>query len=583
MRLAWVLIALGLPSLGFAEIEVPREDAQYKYYLGASRAATSLKDGIDEAFEHAVSQAITENFGVTTQIDTDAYTTASSEDVLKRFRLQSGRISLKGFERVDMKHEYNSKEGRFRVMALYRYSKKEIERELLRDRSIPALPNISSAGSGLDATLGGISVKTHPPFADVYLDESHLLKTPLQVLNQLEPGEYTLRIDHPEFETIEEKVNIRANEIVRIEKTLRPAKALLNVDSSPQNASVKVNGKPIGQTPIQNYEVFAGQSLDLEVSHPDTYPSATKDITLRKDETRNLFVPLAVRPGTLVLFGAPDAEVTLDGTRVDPKQRTLVLAPGRYRIVARKDGYEEFIEWVGVEAQKRSELKIKMVKAKEPEFSYNRQDPNFYYQASDSTDGGGFDSSSFPLIELMGFMNLEWASAPAQFRQPSGYDSNGPTYPSSLIGITWDLVLRTGYGFGAFVNFAKFTDQEEVPMLPIYRQLISYERRKLGVLFDISESTTESNHFLGFEIDQGVADVVTSTQERRNGRFQKWTGRTYIQGVGASYSYIGTDPGAKGIFRIGFTHNQNDSIVGESITSYYFIIGIGGTILGVGQ
>ncbi|MBK7962445.1 MAG: PEGA domain-containing protein [Bdellovibrionales bacterium] len=325
--------------------EIPSEDESYKYYLGVSDGTETVKDGMTEAFDQAAQEAIRENFGVFTQIDTDSYATEKESQVLRRFKQQSGEIALKGFEKIDSKVIKNTTTNKYQVQALYRYNKIAIKQELARleskeDLPPEADPGISVIGSLDNEDLGGLRVSTKPPAASIFLNDEPYLKSPIDIVNQIPPGKYTLKIDHPHFDTVTEEILILANRTTKITKVLKPAHSRLSLSSTPPGADVRINGKLVGKTPLVEHKLLAGQAMRVDLSHKDAYGMSLHAYSVEKDQLREESLEMKLKPGSILLsINAPGAAISIDGQAQPLRQRRFRLPAGTHRFEVSAPGY----------------------------------------------------------------------------------------------------------------------------------------------------------------------------------------------------------------------------------------------------
>ncbi len=366
------------------QIEVPKEDAEYKYYLGIAEGTSTYKDAINQAFEQAVSEAIRENYGFKASISADTYLTESSSQILKRFRQDSQNINLTGFERIDMKVKTNN--DKYTVQLLYRYSKRAISLELEKINSGILNEPITriDTGSDIKNDLGGIEIITEPSNASIYLDDQPYLKSPLKVSHQITPGKHVLIIDHPAYETIKEEILILPNEITKISKTLAPAYGTLNIDSSPDGAEVFLNDKFIGTTPYKNLTLPALAKFKLKLEHPKALPQTFEEISVDKNVTRTDSFSLRLKPGRLELFIDPKPDnIYLDGQSISLDQRIFEKPTGSYQLKITKEGYDEYNEFTNIEPDAVSTKKINLVKTPEiiaPKFKFSEFSNRLYFQ-----------------------------------------------------------------------------------------------------------------------------------------------------------------------------------------------------------
>ncbi|MBX3270066.1 MAG: PEGA domain-containing protein [Sandaracinaceae bacterium] len=153
----------------------------------------------------------------------------------------------------------------------------------------PRPPASSAPGSlVIDATIEG---------AEVLVDEESVGYTPLEAPVQLAPGSHTVRVrrgGYTEFGTV---VEIRAGERATIEVDMMPLAMVLTVRSTPEEASVFVDGTFRGSTPIE-IELAEGEH-SVRVTAP-RHHEAIREVTARPGQTELLSVDLELLPPELL-------------------------------------------------------------------------------------------------------------------------------------------------------------------------------------------------------------------------------------------------------------------------------------------
>ncbi len=316
-------------------------DKTYKYYVGRSSGSGSEQAGIGEATREAYEQAIRENFGFQTRIQTDAYESTKKVVSTKRVQVLSQDIRVYGFEQIDF---YSVPNGtKFDVWVLYRYPLAEISREKSRVASAreTAAPEFSEQGTDSAGQKSGtLEISTTPAGASIYIDGNAYGVAPMRLRGVVEAGSHQLRLDHPSFETVNEVFVLVPGKTVRVEKTLVPAMAKMSLTSEPPNANVVINGQQMGTTPLPVLEVPANKSLKIELTHAEASPFAT-EIEVAKDEFNAKHFELPLKNASLIVRTTPPgAEVWIDGERAGyspagPK----TLSAGKHEVRVRKQGF----------------------------------------------------------------------------------------------------------------------------------------------------------------------------------------------------------------------------------------------------
>jgi hypothetical protein len=318
-------------------------DSTYKYYLGRSSSSPTEQTGFNEATREAYEQAIRENFGFQTRIQSDAYESSKNVVSTKRVQVLSQDIRVFGFEQVDFFQK--SVDGKFDVWVLYRYPLAEISRERSRLATArgEATPEFSEQGSADAGRKNGtLDLNTQPPGASVNIDGTSYGVTPMRLKGVIEAGRHTLRLDHPAFETVQEEILLTPGKTLKVDKPLVPAMARLSITTEPSNANIVVNGKLLGTTPLANLEVPANKALKVEITHAESSPLAV-DLEVAKDEFNAKHFDLPLKNAQVTIRSSPaGAEVFVDAQMVGytpfgPK----TLSAGRHPLRVRKAGFHE--------------------------------------------------------------------------------------------------------------------------------------------------------------------------------------------------------------------------------------------------
>ena len=193
---------------------------------------------------------------------------------------------------------------------------------------------------------GGLFLKTAPEGASVRIDgELNEGKTPLTIPN-LKAGRRLVEVRLGDLgQSLD--VEIPANEFIKLDLPLEPLFARVRVISTPAEAKVELNGKPVGVTPLIISPVRYGQH-ELRLSkpgHPDEWVTLSVD---GDQEVARTFQPGA---GLSVRTSSDLAAIFVNGHRVGTGSVRTFISAGRNRIaveLADHEPKEEFVEVVDV-------------------------------------------------------------------------------------------------------------------------------------------------------------------------------------------------------------------------------------------
>lgn len=138
-------------------------------------------------------------------------------------------------------------------------------------------------------------------------------------------------------------------------RDLFDATGTVAVRSTPSGASVRIDGKSMGTTPLETRLPVGAHSFRLEHGNRQ---SVEGDFELSSDGSVTVDRELPQKPGRLLVQNAPDAAVVLvDGERRGKAGEAIELDPGTYDVTVRADGYsphEERLEVGAGETVERS-------------------------------------------------------------------------------------------------------------------------------------------------------------------------------------------------------------------------------------
>jgi formylglycine-generating enzyme required for sulfatase activity len=131
----------------------------------------------------------------------------------------------------------------------------------------------------------------------------------------------------------------------------------LDLTSDPSGATVRLDGREVGTTPLTLERVPVGEhSLDLD---KDGLYAARKSITIAANTLDRLSVKLDRRKGKLTVFSEPrDARVLLDGKDLGSTPVSLEVEAGPYTLRLTKEGYKAYEETLTLPADKETRTRI---------------------------------------------------------------------------------------------------------------------------------------------------------------------------------------------------------------------------------
>lgn len=215
--------------------------------------------------------------------------------------------------------------------------------ELLHPRHKPWRGEITLPGMSITEQLdvilepawGLIELTSEPTGAEIHIDGQPAGITPARI-QVLERGE-TVMLKLPGHRRWEQTLyGVVGETLQHPTVTLSPAAALARIESTPAGATVTVNDRYQGRTPVE-LELEPGREHHI-VLLLDGYHSAERRLQLEAGEERTVEIPLKPELGTLQLSASPQgATLLIDGKPQQPGEVHLPARP--HRIEARLAGH----------------------------------------------------------------------------------------------------------------------------------------------------------------------------------------------------------------------------------------------------
>lgn len=220
------------------------------------------------------------------------------------------------------------------------------------ERFLPYDDIVSVEGRGrvtvLNAQLvprwANIELRSRPEGARVYDGERLLGETPLSV--ELLEGAHQVSVVTDGFRAWDASITAVAGDDIRLPTIeLQPADARLRVETIPRGASVTVNGRYRGQSPL-TLDLLPDVDYTIGLAKAG-YGASSRQVRLDAAASEAITVDMTARTGSISVNVAPaDATIYVDGQARGVGSRTLKLSAAPHRIEVRRDGYESFSETV---------------------------------------------------------------------------------------------------------------------------------------------------------------------------------------------------------------------------------------------
>ena len=203
--------------------------------------------------------------------------------------------------------------------------------------TVIGLDRTQSLAVTLAPAWGQVRLSSKPSGAEVIVEGESRGRTPL-VTELLAKGE-DVRVQLEGFKTWQQQLRVGVGEtLILPEIIFEPADATVSVTSSPNGATVTVNGAYRGVTPL-DLELPPDQSHQLSF-FANGYVTSKQALTLTAGEKRQLSITLNASMGKIRVSASPaDATVWIDGVARGKPGQTFSLPARPHRIEIRKPGY----------------------------------------------------------------------------------------------------------------------------------------------------------------------------------------------------------------------------------------------------
>ncbi|MEX2489110.1 MAG: PEGA domain-containing protein [Pseudomonadales bacterium] len=196
--------------------------------------------------------------------------------------------------------------------------------------------------------------------ADVIVDQKHAGTTPLTI-EQIEPGIHDIEVNSDRYLPTYTEVEIKGmRQEQRLELELEPAWAEVTLKSSPEGATVSIDGKERGETPV-TLEILQGEH-QVEVRNSG-YKVWQSQVNVTAGEDKELpLVELVKADGRVsVTTDPPGANVTIGGRYRGQSPLEVSLAPGEtYQVLLSTSGYREVERTLEVNPDEDVQLNVKL-------------------------------------------------------------------------------------------------------------------------------------------------------------------------------------------------------------------------------
>lgn len=240
------------------------------------------------------------------------------------------------------------------------------EISLEAERYLPIRQEVDIEGMGtsqaielvLEPGWGTLRVSSTPPEARVWLNDNDVGVTPLVTLPMA--GEYRVEVGKDGWKSGTANVTVVPGETsVLGEFQLVRADGLLNLTSTPTNATVFLNGRESGQTPLK-LSVVTDTNHQLTLSMPG-HESVDRSVRVEPGQPLNVNVALQTEYGTVFITSEPaDSQLKIDGVPQGTASRRLTLPTRPHQIEIERDGFQTHTVTVTPSANESTKLDVSL-------------------------------------------------------------------------------------------------------------------------------------------------------------------------------------------------------------------------------
>ena len=126
----------------------------------------------------------------------------------------------------------------------------------------------------------------------------------------------------------------------------RPIYGALNVESTPNFCKLYIDGKDTGTTPKSIAEILIGQH-EIKLAK-DGYADYTETVTITKGERKQVKATLSNGREIQFICNVPDAQLEIDGQRMNSANGTYMLTYGQHNLRATAADYREYFYTLNV-------------------------------------------------------------------------------------------------------------------------------------------------------------------------------------------------------------------------------------------
>ncbi|NLI56841.1 PEGA domain-containing protein [bacterium] len=192
---------------------------------------------------------------------------------------------------------------------------------------------------------GTLSIDSYPQNCEVYLNGEYVGVTPLE--KSVNIGKYALEVKKEGYEDYKKEITIERGKETVIIANLEISTGSLIVKTDPDGATVFVDGKNYGLTPIEIKDLEIGEH-EIVISK-EGYAQIIKKIDIGEETLTIEEILIEAISEIFINTNPKGAKVIINGEEIGITPLTLKdINPGRYIITFKAIGYEEMTKSIEV-------------------------------------------------------------------------------------------------------------------------------------------------------------------------------------------------------------------------------------------
>lgn len=214
------------------------------------------------------------------------------------------------------------------------------------------IPDLIGLPDELGFRQGVIRISSFPMGAEVHLGDRWIGRTPLCIVGE-DGDQMQLTAERPGHPSVSESMKVAKGQVLQWKADLVTRQGGLLVDSNPAGATVLLDGKRMGTTPVVLRHILVG--VHEVVLQMPPYAEATYNAEVKVDEVARVRHGFTSEHGTLIVNcencqGESIVEIYLNGAKVAEGTYKADLPVGRYTVELVRSDFRTFTKEVDLQS-----------------------------------------------------------------------------------------------------------------------------------------------------------------------------------------------------------------------------------------